>query len=76
MGNISEQIEYVPDSLKDTELAKKVEELKELGLTMGHGFTSRQWKLEDLKELRQLVTEISLQLDKHIGIKDGEWGRW
>lgn len=52
-------------------------ELKDLGLTMGHGFQhDKLWTLEDINKLRRLVEEISLELDKQLGIKDGDWGQW
>jgi hypothetical protein len=66
----------VPTEWENTELAKKVAELKDLGLTMGHSFTETLWDIEDIKKLRRIVTEISLELDKRIGIKDGDWGQF
>jgi hypothetical protein len=65
----------VPKKWEGTELAKKVTELQELGLSMGHSF-SRQSTFEDIRRLRKLVEEISLEIDKKIGIKDGDWGQW
>lgn len=67
----------VPASLENTEIGRKVTELREKGLEMGHGFRhEKTYTIEDVDELRKLVTDIALLLDKHIGIKDGDWGQW
>jgi len=67
----------VPKEWENTDLAKKVAELKELGLSMGHSFQrDYPWTTEHIGKLRKLVEEISLELDKRLGIKDGDWGQW
>lgn len=66
----------VPDTWANTELSKKVKELQDKGLKMGHGFTGELYTTEDISELRKLVTEIGLEIDKQIGIKNGDWGKW
>ena len=65
----------VPKRWENTELANKVIELRELGLSMGHGFTGQIYTMEDVTKLRKLVQEICLGIDKQIGIKDGDWGQ-
>jgi hypothetical protein len=53
----------------------KLMELQTTGLKMGHGFvTNTLWTLEDVIHLRKLTIEISLLLDKYLGIFDGEEG--
>ena len=59
----------VPKRWKGTELEKKVGELRELGLTMGHGFTGRIWTYSDFIKLLDLTKEIAMMIDANIGLK-------
>ena len=59
----------VPKRWKGTELEKKVGELRELGLTMGHGFTDRIWTYDDFIKLLDLTKEIAMMIDANIGLK-------
>jgi len=56
-------------------ISKKVEELKSLGLEMGHGWTGKTWTEKHYHTLINLTREISLMIDKKIGLKplEGEW---
>ena len=66
----------VPQELELTELGRKVAELRELGLTMGHGFREREvYTMKHVEKLRSLVKEISLEIDRRLGL-DGDWGQW
>lgn len=60
----------------DRKIARKVRELKKLGLTMGHGFTGRIWKWEDFVKLQNFVKEIVLLIDAKLGVEKLDWGRF
>lgn len=64
-----------PRGRKWNSIRKKVETLKGLGLTMGHGFTGKTWTLEDEQKLMTLTQEIALETDKLLGV-EGDLGRW
>jgi hypothetical protein len=53
----------VPQKWKSTALGKKVKQLRDKGLTIGHGFTGKTWTFEDFTELQRLTREIALTLD-------------
>ena len=67
----------VPKKWKDTELERKVLELKEKGLEMGHGFTGKKWVKQDIYNLGYLAEEIAVMIDGKIGLKRivdrGQW---
>jgi hypothetical protein len=50
-------------------------ELKELGLTMGHGSTGQLWTIEDMYKLREMTFEAARLLDQRarIEVVKGEW---
>ena len=57
-------------------IAEKVAELKDLALTMGHGFEhERTWTWEDFCRLQELTREVALEIDRGLGLKP-ELGRW
>jgi hypothetical protein len=66
----------VPKAWNNNSIGRNVRKLKNLGLTMGHGFPNKTYTLKDIEELRKLVRRIAIAIDKQIGIEDAEWGRW
>jgi len=66
----------VPKKWKGTELDIKVSQLREFGLRLGHGFTGELHTIDNITKMRKLVEEISLELDRRIGIKAGDWGQY
>ena len=70
---------YVPKRLKGTELDKKVEELKHMGLSMGHGFAKdKVWTYDDFVHLNKLTGEIAKLIDKELGVDviKAQWGEF
>lgn len=68
----------VPEIMKDTKLEKKILELKELGLEMGHGnglFGQYKYNVDDFSRLIDLTKEISIAIDKMMGV-DVIKGTW
>jgi hypothetical protein len=65
----------VPEKWKGTEIDKKVKELQDMGLKIGHGFTHTKWTEKDAEKLYQLCREIALLIDKELGINAlmGSW---
>ena len=65
----------VPKGKKWDKIRKKVDKLQSKGLEIGHGFTKKIWKKEDVNELQNLTREIALDIDKLIGLKPdiGQW---
>ena len=59
----------VPAKWVDTEIGKKVKELQDFGLMIGHGFTDRKHTEADITKARDLCREIALLLDKEIGLR-------
>lgn len=58
-----------PKSWKGTVVAKKIDELKSLGLKMGHGFnTAKTWTMKDFIKLQKLTKEIAFMIDKKLKI--------
>ena len=64
----------VPSEWKNTEIETKVNELKDLGLEMGHGFKRNHTK-DDVEKLFNLTKEIAILIDKKLGLKP-EKGAW
>jgi hypothetical protein len=65
----------VPKGWRNLVVAKRIRELRDLGLKMGHGFTDTLWTADDIHKLQRLVEQISLAIDKKLGLK-GDWGQW
>lgn len=57
------------------EINRKITELKEEGLTMGHGFTEQIYTMDDIIKLWDLLKQISIRIDKLLGLKP-DWGKW
>lgn len=57
-----------PKTFKDLKLNEMIEELKDKGLTMGHGFTGKTYTYKDVIELEDLTKKIAMLIDKRIGI--------
>ena len=67
----------IPQEWENTEIATKVAELKDLGLSMGHGFVpDRIWTFDDFQRLFYLTHEIALMIDRRIGISNAEEGEY
>jgi hypothetical protein len=62
----------VPEAWKRRKLGKKVKELQDLGLEIGHGFTGKTWESGHWKKMFQLTREIYLLVDKEIGLEPDE----
>src|SRR3990167_5230197 len=58
----------VPEKWKYTEIGRKVEDLREKGLEIGHGFTGKTYTIEDAEYLYNLTQEIALLIDKELGL--------
>ncbi len=67
----------VPQGIKRSVLGKKVAQLKDKGLAIGHGYLERgKWTEEDVLGLYELAREIALLIDKKmLGLK-AELGQW
>lgn len=66
----------VPEEWKNTEIAKKVKELQDLGLKIGHVFIhSRKYSEADVLKAHNLCREIALLIDKKIGLNPN-LGMW
>jgi len=65
----------VPEGKEWNSIRKKVEELRNIGLTIGNGFTGKKWKKEDFFKLQDLTYEIALMIDKKLGLKP-KIGKW
>ena len=65
----------VPEGKEWDRIRKKVKELQDKGLEMGHGFTGKKWTMEDFGELIELTHEIALMIDKKLGLK-AQIGSW
>jgi len=65
----------VPDRWKGTELGKKVVELQDLGLEVGHGFKEKKWTEDDVNKAYGLCQEIAVLIDKELGLEPqiGQW---
>lgn len=67
----------VPKGWEKTIIGIKVQELKSLGLEIGHGFNvyGKIWTVNHAEKLRKLVLEISYLVDKKLGLKPDK-GKW
>ena len=66
----------VPKGKSWDKIRKKVKQLQNKGLTIGHGFISEKiWKIEDINELKNLTRKISIMIDRNLGLKP-EVGSW
>ena len=58
------------------EIRKKVGELREKGLVMGHSFASDSvWAQENAEELGEMARDIALMIDRKLGLKPDR-GHW
>ena len=64
-----------PNGKKWDPIRQKVVELRDYGLEIGHGFTSKQYTFEDTEKLFDLSNEIAFEIDKLIGL-DPDLGKW
>ena len=66
-----------PQGMKRSVLGKKVAQLRDKGLAIGHGYLERgKWTEEDVLGLYELAREIALLIDKKmLGLK-AELGQW
>jgi len=65
----------VPEGKEWNKIRKLVAELKDKGLSMGHGFNDKIYVYDDVLELWELVKKICILIDKRIGLKP-DWGEW
>jgi hypothetical protein len=66
----------VPEKCKGTEIDKKVKELQDFGLEIGHGFKhDRKYTETDIEKAHTLCREIALLIDKELGL-EAELGQW
>ena len=66
----------VPEGKDWDNIRKEVKKLQNKGLEMGHGFRyDKIWTLDDFRELMMLTRNISLMIDKKLGLKPdiGDW---
>ncbi len=65
----------VPPKWRRKNLGKKVKELQDFGLSMGHGFSGKEWTETDVEKAYDLCQEIALLIDKELGLKPqiGQW---
>jgi len=64
-----------PKGKEWNKIRKLVEELKDKGLSMGHGFTNKIYVYDDVLELWDLTKKICILIDKKIGLKP-DWGNF
>lgn len=65
----------VPGKWRRRKIARMVRDFKVLGLEMGHGDRTN-WRLDEWQGLCQMAREIALEIDKQIGITDGDEGEY
>ena len=65
----------VPKGKEWSAIRKKIKELQDVGIQMGHGFTGQIYTLEDVDKLIKLANGIAIDIDKKIGLNPdiGEW---
>lgn len=66
----------VPKGKSWDKIRTKIEKLQDEGLQMGHGFRENKlYTPDDMKKLINLTIEISVMIDKKLGLKSdrGEW---
>jgi len=59
----------VPKAWEGTQIDRKVRQLQNFALTIGHGFTERKHTEADVKTAYDLCEEIALLIDRKIGLK-------
>ena len=65
----------VPERWKRKKLGKKVKELQDFGLEMGHSFNGRNWTEKDVDKAYTMCQEIALLIDKELGLEP-QIGTW
>jgi len=66
----------VPKRWRGTEIDKKIAELRNLSLEIGHGFRhTREYTEEDVIRAYDLCREIALLIDEKLGLKP-DIGKW
>jgi len=66
-----------PKKYKGTVIEKKVKELQDLGLEMGHGYKlNKIYTMKDVEKLQTLTADIFKAVDKDLGVKviEAKWG--
>ncbi len=66
----------VPKGKSWDKIRKNVAKLQDRGLKMGHGFTKKMWELKDFVRLQRLTRETALMIDKKLGLKNANLGRF
>lgn len=65
----------VPKRWHRTRLDEIVQQLRDKGINMGHGFPEPRCTYQDFMELRALAEEAVIWIDQHIGLKRvADWG--
>ena len=59
----------IPEAWQDKIIAKKIVELRDFGLMIGHGYTGRHHSEADIKKAYALCEEIALLIDEQLGLK-------
>ena len=65
----------VPPEWEQKKIGRKVKQLRDFGLAMGHGFTGREWTEADVTKAYEMCQEIALLIDKELGLKPQK-GTW
>lgn len=58
----------VPEKWQGTAIERKVKELQDFALAIGHGFTGQQWSEKDVITAYDLCRKIALLIDKELGL--------
>ncbi len=58
-----------PKKWRGTEIERKVLELQDFGLEIGHGFTGKTYTIDDFNKLKKLVSEITKLVDEKLGVE-------
>lgn len=61
------QIE-VPAGWEDSSIGTAVKELQDFGLSMGHGFTKKDWTEADVDKAYDMCQRIALLIDEQLGL--------
>ena len=65
----------VPKGWRWKKVGKKVRELQDFGLRIGHSFNHKGWTETDVEKAYTLCQEIALLVDKELGL-DAQVGSW
>lgn len=65
----------VPTKWKRKELGKRVKELRDFGIKMGHGFTKTEWTEADVTKAYDMCQEIAILIDTELGLEP-QIGTW